>query len=292
MNKSDAINELAAALSKAQATIKNPEFDAENTFFRKSDGSASKYATLAAIRDAVTPELSKNGIAVLQDLRFDAASSTVHCTTLLIHSSGQWIEVGPFSAPAVPSTAKDGRVLPLNSQNVCASSTYLRRYSLQAAINVVGDHDDDGESAAGRGGDAPERPQGGYKPKYQKTATPDPLGPVGEIPDHSAAAPAANAEPAAGRPSVAVGFLHSLAASSTEGQIDGLTKQIALVSKSIAEPEKVKLSFRSEPGIDVNQLARTWGGGGHRHAAGAQIQGPLDAVVKQVIAAAKGLIAD
>lgn len=50
----------------------------------------------------------------------------------------------------------------------------------------------------------------------------------------------------------------------------------------------VKLSFRSKPGpgaIDVNQVARTLGGGGHARAAGARVSGDLDSAAKQVLGA-------
>ena len=43
-------------------------------------------------------------------------------------------------------------------------------------------------------------------------------------------------------------------------------------------------------GIDVNRLANTWGGGGHRHAAGATIPGPVDEVVKMVVERAKATL--
>jgi len=223
MNKSDNISELAAALSKAQAVMKNPTFDSANPFFK------SKYASLAGVRNAVVPVLAEQGLSVVQEITHEAGVS--RCASILLHSSGQWLELAPFSVPVAKADA----------QGACAGATYARRASLQALGCVVGDEEDDGESVVGRGGDASEKPQGAYKPAYKKTDPKDPIGPVGEIPDHSAAPPAANAEPAAGSPSVAVGFLNSLAASSTVGQIDGITKQIALVSKSISEPEKVQL---------------------------------------------------
>ena len=50
---------------------------------------------------------------------------------------------------------------------------------------------------------------------------------------------------------------------------------------------RVKVSFRSEDGLDVNRLAATWGGGGHRHASGATLDGPLDEAAKQVVARAR-----
>ncbi|MGE5371309.1 MAG: DHH family phosphoesterase [Solirubrobacterales bacterium] len=53
------------------------------------------------------------------------------------------------------------------------------------------------------------------------------------------------------------------------------------------EPGRVKIGFRSKGILDVNQLAAGFGGGGHPRAAGAQINGQLDHVRSQVIAAVK-----
>ncbi|HET9425208.1 MAG TPA: bifunctional oligoribonuclease/PAP phosphatase NrnA [Gemmatimonadaceae bacterium] len=54
---------------------------------------------------------------------------------------------------------------------------------------------------------------------------------------------------------------------------------------------KVKISFRSTGGVDVNAFARQFGGGGHAKAAGAMLPGTLDGVRDQVIAAARELLA-
>jgi len=51
-----------------------------------------------------------------------------------------------------------------------------------------------------------------------------------------------------------------------------------------AEDGSTKLSFRSKE-RDVNALAKTFGGGGHRCAAGASVKAPIDEVVKRVVAA-------
>lgn len=48
-------------------------------------------------------------------------------------------------------------------------------------------------------------------------------------------------------------------------------------------PGLVKVGLRSRGGLDVAELAQTWGGGGHRQAAGATISGSLDAVKDAVI---------
>lgn len=50
---------------------------------------------------------------------------------------------------------------------------------------------------------------------------------------------------------------------------------------------KIKVSFRSVGGVDANALARRFGGGGHAMAAGALVDGSLEAVRKQVLDAAR-----
>lgn len=46
----------------------------------------------------------------------------------------------------------------------------------------------------------------------------------------------------------------------------------------------VKISLRSHPGIDVSQIAQTWGGGGHRQAAGATLLMGLEEARREVLA--------
>jgi bifunctional oligoribonuclease and PAP phosphatase NrnA len=53
---------------------------------------------------------------------------------------------------------------------------------------------------------------------------------------------------------------------------------------------KVKASFRSTGGVDVNAFARAFGGGGHARASGALIAGSLDDVRERVLAAARQLL--
>jgi phosphoesterase RecJ-like protein len=47
----------------------------------------------------------------------------------------------------------------------------------------------------------------------------------------------------------------------------------------------IKISFRARARVDVARLAERFGGGGHRLAAGAIVEGPLDAVRSRVLAA-------
>jgi len=53
---------------------------------------------------------------------------------------------------------------------------------------------------------------------------------------------------------------------------------------------KVKASFRSTGGVDVNAFARAFGGGGHARASGALIAGSLDDVRERVLAAARQVL--
>ena len=53
---------------------------------------------------------------------------------------------------------------------------------------------------------------------------------------------------------------------------------------------KVKASFRSTGGVDVNAFARAFGGGGHARASGALIAGTLDDVRERVLAAARRVL--
>lgn len=53
---------------------------------------------------------------------------------------------------------------------------------------------------------------------------------------------------------------------------------------------KVKVSFRSTGNVDVNALARQFGGGGHEKASGALIAGTLDDVRERVVTAARSFM--
>lgn len=52
----------------------------------------------------------------------------------------------------------------------------------------------------------------------------------------------------------------------------------------------VKVSFRSNGPVDVNALARSFGGGGHVKAAGALVEATMDAAVEQVISRTRAAI--
>lgn len=147
MNKSDQINELAAALAKVQAIMSGASKDSENPFFR------SKYADLTAVWDAVRAPLSENGLSIAQvskiaePLFYQATDKNnvettvmqlgVIVETVLMHSSGQWLS-GECYFPIVKN----------DPQGVGSAITYGRRYGMKAMLGVV-DEDDDGNAASG-----------------------------------------------------------------------------------------------------------------------------------------------
>jgi len=153
MNKSDSIASLAAALAVAQAEMSNPVFDAVNPHFR------NKYASLSAVRDAVTPVLSRHGLSVTQLFHACEKVGFVAIETVLIHSSGEWIS----SLLEMPSEKP-------NAQGYGSAATYAKRYGLMAITGVVGDDDDDANHAVGN----PAQPMPIGKPVTKANAASQP----------------------------------------------------------------------------------------------------------------------
>lgn len=131
--QSEQVNELFAALAKAQGEMKAAQKDSANPFFK------SKYADLSSVMEACRETLSKNGLSVTQTpiilngpLTASGEPRNVLITTLG-HSSGQWIKsVCPLLM------AKN------DAQSFGAAVTYMRRFALAAMVGVCPE-DDDGE---------------------------------------------------------------------------------------------------------------------------------------------------
>lgn len=130
MLKSESINELAAALVKAQAAMTFAKKDSANPFFK------SKYADLSAVVEAIKKPLADNGLAYTQATDIDEHGGVIVETTLM-HSSGQWVE-------------SRLRMMPVKNdpQGIGSCITYARRYGLQSLVGLPAD-DDDGNAASG-----------------------------------------------------------------------------------------------------------------------------------------------
>ena len=142
MQTSEHVNELAAAMAKAQAVIRNPAKDKTNPHFRAT------YADIESGLDVIRPALSSHGIAFFQAT--DVVDDAVILRTRLIHLSGQWLE----------SSYPVGKLGP--HQQMAAALTYAKRQALFALVGVHGeDEDDDGQTAGNadiRQSSAPAQP--------------------------------------------------------------------------------------------------------------------------------------
>ncbi len=132
MNKSESITNLAKALSAFQSEIQNPKNTADNPFYK------SKYCPLNDVLNLVRPLLSKHGLSVLQSP--SGNGSDIIISSILMHSSGEWIEPDPLILKADKPTA----------QGAGSAITYGRRYSLSAMLGVSSEDDDDGIHATGK----------------------------------------------------------------------------------------------------------------------------------------------
>src|SRR6476659_10010028 len=91
---SDSIASLAAALAKAQAELTNPEKSLVATIRPNGPGDAGRsfrYAPLSSGLDIMRKALGKHESATIQTTAIDRTAGIVNLTTLLAHSSGEWI---------------------------------------------------------------------------------------------------------------------------------------------------------------------------------------------------------
>ena len=69
--------------------------------------------------------------------------------------------------------------------------------------------------------------------------------------------------------------------------IDGV--RVAVLFKELPG-HGTKLSFRSKGDLDVNRIAARFGGGGHKNAAGAVLEGSLESVLTRALAPCRELL--
>jgi hypothetical protein len=138
---SERIGAIAAALARAQAELTNPEKTLTAILrspFLRDDDRTFRYASLASGLDIVRKTLSQQEIATIQTTRVDATTGQIHLTTLLAHSSGEWI-----SSDWPVCAAKDVEA----PHRMGAALTYARRYALFALVGITGEDDLDAPDA-------------------------------------------------------------------------------------------------------------------------------------------------
>src|SRR5215207_5664557 len=93
-HSSDTIGAIAAALAKAQAELSNPEKSLTATIrspFPREGDRTFRYASLSSGLDLVRKSLGGQEIATLQTTSIDPEGGLIRLTTVLAHSSGEWI---------------------------------------------------------------------------------------------------------------------------------------------------------------------------------------------------------
>ncbi|MBR7161709.1 MAG: ERF family protein [Clostridia bacterium] len=139
MKYSASLSNIATALAKIQAEIKNPIKDQIN----KGVQGAPKYANLEdTLQDYVRPVCAKHGVSVFQSVKSE--NNQVGVCTVLIHESGEYIESDYVFCDIVIPTNSSGKKILTEGQATGVCITYLRRYSLNAALGINGDKDTDG----------------------------------------------------------------------------------------------------------------------------------------------------
>jgi hypothetical protein len=132
---SESIGTIAAALAKAQAELTNPEKSLVATIrspFHREGDRTFRYAPLSSGLDIVRKGLGRYEIATIQTTAIDKDAGLLRLTTVLAHSSGEWI-------------SSEWPVCPIadiaSAQRIGAALTYARRYALFTLVGIAGEDD-------------------------------------------------------------------------------------------------------------------------------------------------------
>ena len=134
---SESIAALAAALAKAQIELVNPEKSMLATIEADGRGAPKqifRYAPLSSGLDIVRKTLGQHEIATVQTTAVDQNGGFINLTTLLAHSSGQWI-CSEWHVCSIEEMASPKRM--------GAALTYARRYAFFALVGIAGEDDVD-----------------------------------------------------------------------------------------------------------------------------------------------------
>ena len=150
MNKSEQINELAAALSKFQGEVRDADKD--------SQAYSYKYAKLDQLFEIIRPIMAKHGLSFIQPPQLNSGQD-LEVETWILHSSGQYIS-SSLKMP-INFEAKGANSL----QKIGMAISYAKRYAIMGMLGICQkDEDDNGES------DIKDRPQ--FKKREQTQEPP------------------------------------------------------------------------------------------------------------------------
>jgi hypothetical protein len=139
---SETIGAIAGALAKAQIELNNPEKSLTATIsspFPREADRTFRYASLSSGLDLVRKSLGRHEIATVQTTSIDDGAGLIRLTTVLAHSSGEWVSsdwpVCPISETSAP-------------HRLGAALTYARRYALFTLVGIAGEDDLDAPDIA------------------------------------------------------------------------------------------------------------------------------------------------
>jgi hypothetical protein len=141
-SSSESIGTIAAALAKAQAELSNPEKSLVATIrspFPRERDRTFRYAPLSSGLDIVRKGLGRHEIATIQATAIDKDAGLLRLTTVLAHSSGEWIS-SEWPVCQITDIA--------SAQRMGAALTYARRYALFTLVGIAGEDDLDAPDLA------------------------------------------------------------------------------------------------------------------------------------------------
>jgi hypothetical protein len=154
---SETIGMIAAALARAQAEIVNPEKLLVATIRAPNPWESDKtfrYAALSSGLDIVRKSLGAQEIATVQTTAIDKEAGLIRLTTVLAHSSGEWLS-SEWPICGIADVAAPRRM--------GAALTYARRYALFTLVGIAGEDDLDApdlNAAPGTNADRDSAPAG------------------------------------------------------------------------------------------------------------------------------------
>ena len=132
---SESVGSIATALAKAQTELTNPEKSMVGTIHHNNRGDnpqTFRYAPLSGGLEIVRRVLGGQQIAVAQTTAVDRVNGLINLTTVLMHTSGEWISSDwPVCALSEASAPR----------RMGAALTYARRYALFTLVGIAGEDD-------------------------------------------------------------------------------------------------------------------------------------------------------
>lgn len=151
VTKSNNLAEIGQALAKAQAKLE--------AVGKGEKGYGYNYASLASTIETAKPVLEEFGLSVTQLIgHVDTSNKIGTVTTILLHKSGEYIQT-ESSIPLIEMKGTNA------AQSFGAIVSYIRRYSLQAILNMASEDND----ASTNGKDKPKSGSSFKKPAKAST---------------------------------------------------------------------------------------------------------------------------